>query len=56
MNNNEKPLIFRVPCSKEAHALADKYAGQQLSTKSKASLSQYSSRTCRRGLPSKFRL
>ena len=31
MNNNTKPLIFRVPCSKEAHALADKYAGQQVS-------------------------
>ena len=31
MNNNTKPLIFRVPCSKESHVLADKYAGQQIS-------------------------
>ena len=31
MKNNAKPLIFRLPCSKEAHALADKYAGQQVS-------------------------
>lgn len=31
MNNNTKPLIFRVTCSKEAHLLADKYSGQQLS-------------------------
>ena len=33
MNNNTKPLIFRVPCSKESHELADKYAGQQVSKK-----------------------
>lgn len=33
MNNNTKPLIFRVTCSKEAHLLADKYSGQQLSNK-----------------------
>ena len=33
MNNNTKPLIFPVPCSKEAHLLADEYAGQQLTTK-----------------------
>lgn len=33
MNNNTKPLIFRVPCSKESHILADKYAGQQVSKK-----------------------
>lgn len=33
MNNNTKPLIFHVPCSKKAHALADKYADQQLTTK-----------------------
>ena len=33
MNNNTKPLVFRVPCSKESHELADKYAGQQLTTK-----------------------
>ena len=33
MNNNTKPKDFRVPCSKESHELADKYAGQQLTTK-----------------------
>lgn len=33
MNNDAKPLIFRVPCSKESHELADKYAGQQVSNK-----------------------
>ena len=33
MNNNTKPLVFRVPCSKESHELADKYAGQQVSKK-----------------------
>ena len=33
MNNNTKPLIFRVPCSEKSHKLADEYAGQQLSNK-----------------------
>ena len=56
MNNNAKPLIFRVPCSKKSHALADKYAGQQLTTKKASSLSQYFSCTCRQEILKKLRL
>ena len=32
MNSNAKHLIFRVPCSKESHKLANKHANQQLTT------------------------